>query len=428
MLDLYSIIVSLILIIYLWVNGKSKNRTNHYFLLMCLFNLGMLAGDITNWTCEGFSKPWFPLALRFGTVLYFGCSAPLLLSFIGYVNACFLPGAALRKPVWNTAIVLTCVQLIFSILSLWTGTYFYITADNMYMRGDAFWFSQLIPFLIYTMTVSLIIRYRKFLRLKDVLLMTGNLILPLAAELIQIMNYGLALMNTGSTLALLLIFINLQSEREVLLQKQENELAQSRIDMLMSQIYPHFLYNILTVIRQLCSSDPELAKEAIRELSLFLRTNMESLTNKSPVPFEQELIHVRQYLNLEQMRFGTRLCVVYEISAHSFLIPPLTLQPIAENAVRHGIMKREGGGTITIRTEETAEDFHVTVSDDGIGAAEEQFVKAYAGRGEGIGIENVRKRLLLTCQGTMEIKSSPQTGTTVVIMIPKTKQSHGEVV
>lgn len=417
MLDFYSIVVSLILIIYLWINGRRESRTNHFFILMCLFNLGMLAGDMTNWTCEGFSRPWFPFALRFGTVLYFGCSAPLLLAFTGYVNAYLPPVAALRKNVWNTACILTGIQLLFSILSLWTGMYFKITSANLYKRGDAFWISQLIPVLIYTMTLFLIVRHRKYLRLKDTLFMTGNILLPLAAEIIQIMNYGLALMNTGSTLALLLIFINIQSERELLMQKQENALAESRIDMLMSQIYPHFLYNMLAVIRQLCSCDPAQAKEAIEELSLFLRANMESLTNKNPIPLKQELAHVQQYLNLEQKRFGKRLHVIYDITASDFLIPPLTLQPIAENAVRHGIMKREEGGAITICTKETQEGFHVIIKDNGPGADRERFEKRYDGHG--IGIENVRKRLILTCGGSMEIHSEPGTGTTVAITIPK---------
>lgn len=78
---------------------------------------------------------------------------------------------------------------------------------------------------------------------------------------------------------------------------------------------------------------------------------------RAPIPFEQELLHAENYLSLERQRFQNRLKVVYEITARDFSIPSLTLQPIVENAVRHGVLRREEGGTVTIRTEETPDAY-----------------------------------------------------------------------
>lgn len=387
---------------------------NRHFTLMCVFNFGMLLGDLTNWTCESLVQPWFPFALRAGTVIYYGCSAPLLLVFAAYIIEYLSPRVVVPKWVWNLACALTGVQLSFSVLSLWTGTYFTFTQDNYYMRGNGFWLSQLIPFFIYTINVAMILRYRRFMQKKDVSFLLSYVAVLLISEAVQMMNYGIALMNTGTTLVLLLVFINIQLERELVISRQEAELAASRIDIMLSQIQPHFLYNTLTTIRQLCEADPMAAKEAIRDFSHFLRANMSSLTNKSPIPFAQELTHVKHYLNLEKQRFQERLNVVYDIRTENFAIPPLTLQPIVENAVRHGIMMREEGGTVVICTSETEFSYIVTIHDDGIGFNTEA---PLSGDRSHMGIANVQNRLQTMCGGTLKIESIPGTGTTVTFTI-----------
>ena len=231
------------------------------------------------------------------------------------------------------------------------------------------------------------------------------------------------MLNTAITVSLLVIFINIQLQRELLMEHQETELAKMRINIMLSQIQPHFLYNTLTTIRQLCDLDPMQAKQAIRDFAWFLRSNMDSLTNKERIPFEQELQHTKSYVNLELQRFRERLKVNYDIQSSDFTIPPLTLQPIVENAIRHGVMKREEGGTITIRTEEDEIEYRIFVYDDGIGFQVKE-------SGEGIktdrpeekchiGTENVRKRLQAMCNGTLDIYSRPGEGTTALIRIPR---------
>jgi len=197
----------------------------------------------------------------------------------------------------------------------------------------------------------------------------------------------------------------------------ERELTQKQISVMLSQIQPHFIYNALVVIRQLCKIDPKTAEETVLEFSEYLRGNLDSLTLNVPVPFEKELHHVETYLKIEKKRFGDKLNVVYDIKAKVFLIPALTLQPIVENAVRYGITKKERGGTVEIKTEEAGNSIVVTVTDDGVGFD----VHQQAG-GDGrshVGIENTRSRLAAMCGGTLAIESGIGKGTTAVITIPK---------
>ena len=197
----------------------------------------------------------------------------------------------------------------------------------------------------------------------------------------------------------------------------EHAAHESEISVMLGQIRPHFLYNSLTAIQELCLIDPETASETVSEFSNYLRVNMDSLTIKKPIPFENELRHLETYLSLEKKRFGEKLNIVYDISTRDFYLPVLTLQPLVENAVRHGVTKREEGGTVIIKTEESDGDVTITVCDDGVGFEQ--------GGGYGrddrahVGIENVRNRLAVLCGGTLSIQSEPGVGTTVAITIPR---------
>lgn len=134
------------------------------------------------------------------------------------------------------------------------------------------------------------------------------------------------------------------------------------------------------------------------------------------ISFEEELEHVKTYLKLEQLRFGEDLHVEYCIDAAGFMLPALSVQPIVENAVKHGIcQKEEDEGTLILSAKEYPDCFEVVVSDDGVG-----FIPG-EGQGEGnhVGIRNVRQRLDIMCHATLEIASEPGKGTTVTIRIPK---------
>ena len=178
-----------------------------------------------------------------------------------------------------------------------------------------------------------------------------------------------------------------------------------------------FYTDSLGAIYHLCENDPEAARKAIKR---YLRISARKY-GKPEEPWADcfcpsELNHVTNYLYLEQQRFGDKLQVIYQIRTENFLIPPLTLQPLVENAVRRGILNRRNGGTVIIRTEETDEYAVVVITDNGIGIEKAKELVSL-GEHAHIGIENVRSRLKETVDGSLEIESSSQ-GTTATILYP----------
>jgi hypothetical protein len=201
-----------------------------------------------------------------------------------------------------------------------------------------------------------------------------------------------------------------------IIQNKELEMTKSKVSIMLSQIQPHFLHNALTAIAQLCDEDPAMAKKATIDFSTYLRNNMESLSRKELISIEKEINHVRAYLDLEKVIYGDALTVVFQIHAGGFLLPPLSIQPIVENAVKHGIGKKESGGTITVSIHEDNGGYLIKVVDDGAGydIANPQ----WDGR-DHVGIDNVRQRIVEQCGGTLEISSEIDRGTNVLIRIPK---------
>lgn len=203
-------------------------------------------------------------------------------------------------------------------------------------------------------------------------------------------------------------------------EEKDRKVREERLLLMLSQIQPHFLYNTLNTITALCRSNPKLAEETTIKFSKYLRENMYSIgENNETHTFSQELEHTNIYLEIEKLRFGNRLKVEYDIKASDFNLPVLTLQPIVENAVKHGICKKVEGGTIKISSEKRGNDNIIIIADDGVGFELEKILND---GNQHIGIENVRERLRIMFKAEMEIKSFTGIGTTVKIVIPSKKQ------
>lgn len=198
--------------------------------------------------------------------------------------------------------------------------------------------------------------------------------------------------------------------------EKETEMVNARTATMLSQMQDHFLYNTLTAINRLCKGN-EPARTAITTFAKYLRGNMDILSQTKPVWFCEELEHIKQYLLLEKLRFEEGLRVEYEIETEDFVLPVLTVQPLVENAVTHGITQKEGGGTVIIRTEETKHTHRIIIKDDGVG-----FDPAAAPADDGrshTGIATVRERLAMMCHGSLTLESTPGVGTIAIIEIPR---------
>lgn len=418
-LDIFCIILTILPITYLVSNRRYRQKENLYFLGVCVSNLFMIAGDLPDWIYTTTPEAPQKIILIVASVVFYVASAFILYFFIRYIVEYLQLTDQIRKICLLCAVVLCGIQAGFALISPFTGSVFYVTDDG-YQRGPLFMISQFVPLLCYILFMILVAIYRNKLKRGEIIFFLLYIFIPLSSGAIQMAVRGIAIVNAGVTLTTLIIIMNVQFEHELTMKEQEKELAERRIDIMLSQIQPHFLYNSLGVIYHLCDSDPQAARKAINKFSAFLRDNMESLKKHGPIPFEKELNHVENYLYLEQQRFGDKLKVIFQIKKEDFLIPPLTLQPLVENSVQHGILNRKNGGTVIISTEERDGYALVTVADNGIGI-EKAMERPSLGNHAHIGIPNIRNRLEEMVGGSLDIVSNSN-GTTATIRIPLTEE------
>ena len=224
---------------------------------------------------------------------------------------------------------------------------------------------------------------------------------------------GMPMSELTTAIVISCIFYFFWIHMQLVRQYETDLLANQRIKIMISQIQPHFLYNTLATIHALCRNNPEKAAQVTKKFGQYLRRNMESLNNAELIPVEKELEHTRIYADIEMVRFEN-IRVNFDIKDKGFLLPALTIQPIVENAIRHGVRIKEKG-LVSVRTR-FAYGFHeITVSDNGIGFNASEMKNDGV---EHIGIENVRSRIEKMCGGTLDINSEKDKGTTVTIRLP----------
>lgn len=205
------------------------------------------------------------------------------------------------------------------------------------------------------------------------------------------------------------------------LQSSVMRTQEAEIAFLRAQINPHFLYNALNSIAALCATAPEKAEEVVVELSQYLRRSFDFKRIDAMTTLAKELELLEAYLYIEKTRFGDRLQVNYDIDETVKLsLPPLILQPLVENAVRHGLMNTIAGGTVTISIQCQNEEAIFSIEDNGIGIdagriSELLEEKPKAG---GIGMWNINQRLMMLYQRGLTVKSEIGTGTKITFCLP----------
>lgn len=261
-----------------------------------------------------------------------------------------------------------------------------------------------------------IVKHKRVIRKNEAIILSSFIFIPMFFIFVdEIFNLCISYMILAFIIIILFIRINLQ--RELLFEKQERNLVERQTEIMLSQMQPHFLYNVLTTISALCEKQGAVeARDVTNRFADYFRVNLDSLGKDKTIPFTKELEHIQTYLWLEKVRFEDYLNINYEIGPTDFNVPSLSIQPIVENAVKHGILKKDTAGTLTIKTFETDKEYLVIVEDDGVGF--DMNKKQDDGKSH-VGIENVSKRLELVCNGLLEVQSEINKGTTVKIHIPK---------
>lgn len=317
-------------------------------------------------------------------------------------------------------IVLTIVLFLGLALILWaqfTGRLVQIDEFGMYQLGGMYYSAYMMTAVYMIFDLPLLTLYGDEIVPKQRLTLGIFIIMPLIATLGKPLYSEVHLATLFTSISLLLMVILIVDEDAKAFRQQEVLKEQLEIDLLLSQIQPHFLFNVLYVIQEICYIDPIKAASAIEDFSMYLRHNMDSISIRTPIPFKDELDHVKHYVSLQRLRFGDALNVQYDLECSDFNVPTLTLQPIVENAVRYGVrMAPKGKGKVVISTRENENSYEVDVVDNGPGFDANHVANDGMSH---TGLKNVRERLKHVCGGELIVVSTAGKGTTVKMIIPK---------
>lgn len=232
------------------------------------------------------------------------------------------------------------------------------------------------------------------------------------------------LVEYGFTLSIFLTDLCVRHEAGEKVENQAADLEMRQAELLTEQIQPHFIFNVLMSIQNLCYQDADAAADCIAQFAGYLRGNMSALTAENLIPFETELEHIREYEALEHACTDQAFSLEYEICADDFEIPALTVQPIVENAIKHGALsRRDGSGKAVLRTERIGQCIRITVTDNGNNAAK---MTAQQRSHQSIGLNNVERRLAVQCGGTMNISLGADNAKVTILIPEKGAVSHAD--
>ena len=419
--DGWGILLSLMGAVILLMTARMEEETRRYLLTVFIVLIADLCSNLLGLLLRGVTESPGMLVLYMADFCEFllGYVLTLVLSlYLLHIMTREDPGGLTG---WRIAVwLLFGVSVVLLVVSQFNGM-FYRFEGGVYQRGPLFWLSQAIAMVSLVLDGVMGVRYRGRLTPRERGSLVVYICLPVLALVVQVLYYGIYMLLLACTVASAYAVIAALMDQTDRYYQTQQELTEMRSAMVLSQVQPHFLYNALSAIAQLCEKNPPEAKRTTLAFADYLRMNMNSLNDQKPVPFEKELEHVRTYLLLEQMRFGEELHVVMDIQATDFRIPALTVQPLVENAVKWGVGRREDGGTVTLTTRETENGVEIVVADDGVGFDPEALPQD--GRSH-LGLKIVRERLRSLCRAELQVQSVPGQGTTMTIRLPREREQE----
>ena len=407
-----AVLVSTLLTLWVAVIMPGTNQWNKRFfiILFAVFVLCMIAlfGDLLVYT-----DPSMALAERI--IVYFEyllLSIPMPMFTAYLLRTCKEDWR--KSSLFRTVVALWGTYFILLAIAQFTTFFYYVTPNNQYVRGSLYSILVAPIFTVMFINLSAVIQRRNKLSKKYFVAFLIHLLPLQIALLIQnIIVDTVVLVVLGlciSTLAMFAIILYDQIEQYV---GQQREIAQQRASIMVLQMRPHFIYNAMMSIYYLCAKNPKKAQQVTLDFTTYLRKNFTAIAGEEAVPFSDELEHTRAYLAVEQVQFEDSLYVDYDTPHKEFRLPPLTLQPIVENAVKHGMDPENAPLHIFIRTRKTDSGSEIIVEDNGSG-----FAPADDDCEPHTALANIRNRLEIMCGGKITIRSRKGGGTVVTVTVP----------
>ncbi len=349
-------------------------------------------------------------------------TAPVILTAISVFGYCVRPTILVlfyyivgKRKKYRPAWILIGLNAAVHMTAFFSGICFRIDSENVFHRGPLGFCCHIVSGILLFYLIWLTVRAYDRARKRETLLPALNVLFIVGAVVIDSLTDSTVFPISFLTVAVVCscvfyyIWLHLQFVRE----HEQALMAEQRIQIMMSQIQPHFLYNTLSTIQALCKTDPQKAFDTTEKFGAYLRQNIDSLSQPRLIPVEKELEHVRIYTEIETIRFPS-IRVAYDVQDLDFRLPALTIQPLVENAIRHGVRIRDDG-LVTVATRKTDAGHEITIRDNGKGFDVRLIERA---DGTHIGIRNVRARVEQICGGTLTVESAPDRGVTVTIRLP----------
>ena len=403
------------------------------FSLLSLY----IASDLVGQVCQYFFVPDHLGVARVAVFCELVFSVAIVLSFTAYLLHCAREDWR-RSGLFRLALCIFGAYIAVIVVAQFGDWVYYFSTELKCVLPGTYGAAMFIPPLL-LMALNLI----GYARRRDKLTprqRTAYIVCnlgPLVSTLLQAVLFGMSILVIGTSLSSLVMlgFILADQMESHVRQREEAALCQAQVMAL--QMRPHFIYNIMTSIYYLCAQDQKRAQQVALDFTDYLRANFDAVAHEGEVPFSKELEHTRAYLAVEQARLGDSLVVHINCPYTAFRLPPLTLQPLVENAVKHGADPEEPPLEVRIATSEEPGFSVVTVEDTGPGFDNPLFANRAmpqqqgTSQGEGLGqhgfaatptapasaLENIRARLD-ACGATLEMRERPEGGTVAIMRIP----------
>ena len=325
-----------------------------------------------------------------------------------------------HSPLFALVVALWTVYFALLAVTQFTTWIYYFTPDNVYHRGP--WYPLLLIPLVLLMAADIIglWRCRAALTHRQRIAFLIYFVVPFICMLVQMFFFGLLLIVFGTSLAGLFMFVFILIDQVERSFRQQQKIANQHANVMVLQMRPHFICNTMMGIYYLCDQDPQKAKQVTLDFTTYLRKNFTAIASEDTIPFTAELEHTRAYLAVEQAQFEDSLFVSFDTPHTMFRVPPLTLQPIVENAVKHGLTASSDPIHISVVTRQTDSASEILVEDDGPGFAPADDNEPH------IALNNIRQRLEWMCKGKLTISPREGGGTSVRVRIPTAKQESAQ--
>ena len=405
--------ISILLIHIVNVLFKKNRRTDENRLLLFLCFTTFHFATYLTFVLINMNYKSNELIMAFYTIFYIFNNIEVFLLFLYLLSYVKLSDKTIKiLSIINISVF--SIYVVLDIINIFTNIFFRADGGN-YDRANTMMFSQGYQILMLAIIFFITIFHKKLV-IREKIAFGTYCLLPIVGIVVQNKFAGYAIAYATIIISIEILFLFLNVQKNIQLAEEQHKNKETQIKVMMSQIQPHFIYNSLSSISTLITIDPQKAQEGLDSFTEYLRQNLYLLAETKLIPFDDELKHIKTYVSLEKIRFNERINVIYEISTSDFNVPPLSVQPIVENAIKHGILKKIEGGEVRIKSYETLDSYVVEVIDDGIGFDLES---VNTDGKEHIGIDNIRHRLSTMCNGKLEISSEKGKGTKVVLTFSK---------